>query len=375
MNLNDSILLVNERVRAIKPYHLEPEPVSIKLNQNENPYDFPPDIKEEIAQFCLKRPFNRYPNFVPDGLKAGLSAYTGVPADGIIAGNGSNEMLLLLYIALSGQGRDVILCQPTFTLYRLLAGGLGAVERTVFLTGELLFDVGALCKSASDFPQSLMILCSPNNPTGCFLSENDVRAILAVHTGFLVLDQAYVEFGGFSAIPLLRNHPNLIITRTFSKAFSGAGLRLGYMLGTPDVIKEISKIKLPYGINFFSEHAARVILGRPDLVAGRVKELAARRDGLVSFLRTLPLDNVYNSAANFLLFRTRRKNGLFSFLKSRSVLVRDVSQYPMLDNCLRVNAGSEEETAAFESAMKDFFTTGAASQPPAGKDSPWQGKR
>ncbi len=360
MKLSESLLLVNERVRALARYHLEPEAADIKLNQNENPYDLPAGIKDEIAEFCRKRPFNRYPNFVPEALTAKLSGYSGVPAGGIIVGNGSNEMLLVLLLSLAGQGKDVILCQPTFTVYRLLAGGLGSLERTVFLTNNLSFDVKKICEAASQYPRSLMVLCSPNNPTGCSLTESDIRAILKAHTGFLVLDQAYVEFGGYSAVPLLQDNPNLIITRTFSKAFSGAGLRLGYMLGTPDVVQEISKIKLPYNINFFSEHVAQVLLDNANMLATRVQELAARRDLLCRFLRSMPFDAVYPSAANFILLRAKRKDELFSFLKTKSILVRDVSAYPMLDNCLRVNVGSEEETGAFESAVKEFFNAGAA---------------
>jgi histidinol-phosphate aminotransferase len=360
MNLNDSLSLVNERIRNLTRYHLEPETTDIKLNQNENPYDLPAGIKDEIAAFCRKRPFNRYPNFVPDALKAKLSAYSGVPAGGIMVGNGSNEMLLVLLLSLASQGKDVILCQPTFTLYRLLAGGLGAIERTVFLTNDLTFNVEKICEAASQYPRSLMVLCSPNNPTGCSLSESDIRAILAAHTGFLVLDQAYVEFGGYSAAPLLKENPNLIITRTFSKAFSGAGLRLGYMLGTPDVVQEMYKIKLPYNINFFSEQVAGVLLDNADKLRPRVQELSARRDSLYAFLASMPFDAVYPSTANFILMRTKRKNELFSFLKKKSILVRDVSQYQMLDNCLRVNVGSEEETGAFQSAVNDFFKTATA---------------
>lgn len=279
---------------------------------------------------------------------------------GIVVGNGSNEMLLVLLLALTRQGGDVILCQPTFTLYRLLVNGLGAVERTVFLKKDLSFDVKKICEAASQYPRSLMLICSPNNPTGCSLSESDIKAILTAHSGFLVLDQAYVEFGGYSAIPLLSKNPNLIITRTFSKAFFGAGLRLGYMLGAPEVIKEISKIKLPYNINFFSEHVGQVILGHADLVRSAVQELSARRDSLFAFLRTMPFDAVYPSAANFILVRSKRKDALFAFLKGKKILVRDVSQYPMLENCLRVNVGTNEETVAFQAAVKEFFAPAAS---------------
>lgn len=166
MDLNDSLLLVNERIRGLTRYHLEPEPTAVKLNQNENPYDLPAVIKDEIAEFCRKRPFNRYPNFIPDDLRAALARHARVPAQGIIVGNGSNEMLLVLLLSLSGQGGNVILCQPTFTLYRLLATGLGATERTVPLTSGLGFDVSSICETAVRFPRSLMVLCSPNNPTG-----------------------------------------------------------------------------------------------------------------------------------------------------------------------------------------------------------------
>ncbi len=360
MELTETLTLIHQRIRSLTRYHLEPDTTTVKLNQNENPYDFPPDIKDEIAAFCKQRPINRYPNFVPDGLLAALSRYAGVSAGGIIVGNGSNEMLLVLLLALSGQGRDVILCQPTFTVYRLLVTGLGAVERTVFLSPDLTFNVSGIREAAKQFPQSLLVLCSPNNPTGCALSESDLRAILAVHSGFLVLDQAYVEFGGFNAIPLLNDFPNLIITRTFSKAFSGAGLRLGYLLGTPGVIREINKIKLPYNINFFSEHVGQIALAHDDLVRTRVGELVRRRDALFAFLRTMPLDAVYPSAANFLCMRTGRKDKLFAFLKEKGILIRDVSSYPMLQDCLRVNVGTEEETRSFEDAVRNFFAQNPA---------------
>jgi histidinol-phosphate aminotransferase len=357
MDLNDSLSLINERIRSLKPYHLEPELCDIKLNQNENPYDLPADVKDGIAEFCRKRPVNRYPNFIPDELKAKLAAYVNVSPDGVIVGNGSNEMLLVLLLSLSQQDGNVVLCQPTFTLYRLLVMGLGACERTVFLSPGMTFDVAALCRAAEQYPRSLMVLCSPNNPTGCALGEQDIRDILKVHTGFLVLDQAYVEFGGYNAIPLLQSYPNLIITRTFSKAFSGAGLRLGYLLGAPEVVREINKIKLPYNINFFSEHVGGVLLSQADTVRQRVELIIKERDALYGDLAALPFDAVYRSASNFIMVRCAGKNELFSHLKSCGVLVRDVSSYPMCENCLRVNVGTSEENQAFVRAVREFFAS------------------
>jgi histidinol-phosphate aminotransferase len=358
MESGEALALINERIRGISQYHLEPEDSTVKLNQNESPFDWPQQIKEDVADFCRTRPWNRYPNFVPDGLKKQLSAYTGVPAPGILVGNGSNEMLLVLMLSLASQQRDVILCQPTFTVYRLFAAGVGATERVVYLDKNLNFDVDAICDTVRTYPGSVLILCSPNNPTGSVLSESALRKILSVHTGFCVLDQAYVEFGGYSAVPLLKSNPNLIVTRTFSKAFAGAGLRLGYMLGTPEVIGQINKIKAPYNINFFSEHVGGVLLSQPGTVRERIDFIVSERDSLYGRCAALPFDAVYKSAANFILLRCSGKSELFAQLKKRGILVRDVSSYPMCENCLRVNVGTKEENALFLQAVTDFFASG-----------------
>jgi histidinol-phosphate aminotransferase len=355
MELNEALSLVNKRVRGLSQYHLEPREMLIKLNQNENPSDWPASIKEEVAQFCRNRPWNLYPNFVPDRLKEQLSGYTGVPPAGIIVGNGSNEMLMVLLLALMDAHSQVVICQPTFTIYRLLVNGMGGTEAIVKLKADMSFDVKGICAAVTSKPQSLLILCSPNNPTGSALGEADLRTILEAHSGILILDQAYVEFGGFNAIPLLKEFPNLIVTRTFSKAMAGAGLRLGYMLGKPEIIGEINKIKLPYNINFFSERVAEVLLTHLDYVRVKVAEIIAQRDILYAFFKSLPLENVYPSSSNFIMVRSKRKTELFEHLARSGILVRDVSKYPMLENCLRINAGTAEENQALQKVMKEFF--------------------
>jgi len=355
MDLNESLLLINDKVRSLKQYHLEPEVTSIKLNQNENPFDWPIEIKQEIADFCVFRPWNRYPNFVPELLQEKLSCYTKVPQNGILVGNGSNEMLLVLLLSLANKTGNVIICQPTFSIYRLLATGLGATERQVDLNNDMTFNVPAIINCSRQFPGAVLILCSPNNPTGSTLTGPDLKNILAVHSGFCILDQAYVEFGGYNAIELLNDNPNLIITRTFSKAFGGAGLRFGYMLGNPDIISQINKIKLPYNINFFSEQVAQTLLSHTSIVEKQVAYLTQQREDLFGFLNTLPLRNVYASSANFIMFRCNAKQALFDHCKQKGILIRDVSTYPQCENCLRVNVGTEIENAAFKEALRSFF--------------------
>jgi len=249
----------------------------------------------------------------------------------------------------------VLLCQPTFTVYRLLADGLAATAAVVPLDASLAYDVSAILKAVRKNPSGVLMLCSPNNPTGSALDEKELCDILQAHTGFCILDQAYVEFGGYNAVPLLREFPNLIITRTFSKAFSGAGLRIGYCLGTPAIVSEISKIKLPYNINFFSEHVAAVLLRNLSTVKERLALITAERDALYAFLKELPFDKVYPSAANFILVRCRGKQRLFETLKKAGILVRDVSSYPMLENCLRISVGSAEENTMLKKHVTSFF--------------------
>jgi histidinol-phosphate aminotransferase len=355
MNSNDTLACISANVRNLSAYHLSPEETDIKLNQNENPFDWPREIKAEVADFVLNRPWNRYPDFIPAQLKKALADYAGVSPEQVIAGNGSNEMLLVLLLSCGAASRSVTICQPCFTVYSLLARGLGYREQLVHLTEDLQFDAEAIVAAAQQAPGSLLILNSPNNPVGCALSEREIRRIIEAHQGVCVLDQAYIEFGGFNALPLLSEYPNLIITRTFSKAFAGAGLRLGYMIGAPEVIHEINKIKLPYNINFFSSHVAEVLLRHRELIDGQLQTLVSERERVLRFLSGVTQLRVYPSSANFILVRLAQAKQLFAFLKQNSILVRDVSSYPMLDNCFRISIGSPSENDSLMRCISEYF--------------------
>lgn len=354
MKLPDTLARINAAVRAQKSYHLDRRDVDIKLNQNENPFDWPASIKDEVAQFCRERPWNRYPPFIPEELKTMLGEYIGVPAECIIAGNGSNEMLLVLMMSLVKSGQPVILCQPTFTVYRFLVEGTGAICKNVHLDVDLQFDTDALLAASTEAPEAPFILCSPNNPTGSTLDKNSLCRILEQHRGMVILDQAYIEFGGYNAIELIADYPNLMVIRTFSKAFAGAGLRIGYCTGNAEVIHEINKIKLPYNINFFSEFVARTALRHRSELAEGIAVIKTERAHLLDFFTTLPI-TVFPTEANFILIRTGYKQELFDALCDDGILIRDVSSYPMLENCLRVSVGSPEENRALKESMSRFF--------------------
>lgn len=355
MNKNESLNLINKSVRDLKGYHLEPKDVPIKLNQNENPFDWPREIKEEIAKFCIERPWNRYPTFIPTELRELLGKHVGLDASQVIAGNGSNEMLSVLMMSLVNERSTVIICEPTFTVYRLLSTGKGARCISVNLTSALEFNIDGLLKASGENPEAILILCTPNNPTGATLSETEIRTILGKHKGFVIIDQAYIEFGGYNAIPLLKEYSNLIVCRTFSKAFAGAGLRIGYMLGSSEIIAEINKIKLPYNINFLTEHIAKTMLKKYTLQKDTISTLISERDSMFTFLNQIPFENVYPSMANFICIRCKEKNRLLEMLQENGILVRDVSGYPLLENCFRLSIGTPYENEQFKTVVKRFF--------------------
>jgi histidinol-phosphate aminotransferase len=277
----------------------------------------------------------------------------------VIVGNGSNEMLLVLLLSLLDTAPCVIICEPTFTVYSLLVGGLGGKLTRVALAEDLSYDTEALITASRNNPDAVMLLASPNNPTGSSLAEADLRSILSTHRGFCIVDQAYVEFGGYDATALLETYPNLIVTRTFSKAFAGAGLRLGYMIGAAEVIAEFNKIKLPYNINFFSERVAEVCIENRALIYERIETIVAHRETLYRNLCALPFVTVYPGDANFILVRMRAGRPCIDFLAHRGILVRDVSSYPMLQECIRITVGTKQENEMLIDALKDFFSTAA----------------
>ena len=362
MDLNETLGRINPWVAGLKEYHLEPETCVVKLNQNETPFDWPDEIKDALADFCRTRPWNRYPDFIPVSLKERLAQHVSteisgmtLTGDNIIVGNGSNEMLLVLLLSLMDRVTPVVLCQPTFTVYNMLVNGIRGRAYNVALNSDLSFDVPSILSAIAKNPGCVLILCSPNNPTGTTLSQEQIRDILRVHTGFFILDQAYVEFGGFNAVGLISEYPNLIVTRTFSKAFAGAGFRVGYMVGSSDVIRQINKVKLPYNINFVSDKAAQLLLEHTSLVADRVAQIKAGRETIVAALSALPFEMVYPSTANFVLVRCTDSKSIFEHLRSKSILVRDVSSYPMLSNCLRISVGTAHENELLIAALQEYF--------------------
>lgn len=346
---------IRPSVRAHAAYHLTPRQARIKLNQNESPCDLPPALKREALERFAAIPWNRYPELVPHHLVDRIAARAGWIPQGTILGCGSNDLLMSALIVTVAPGAPVVAPVPSFGLYHIVTDLIGGRHVGVPLTVDFRYDVDALIAATRREGAQVLILCAPNNPTGTPLPADAVARCLAETEALIFCDEAYLEFGGGTALDLLGAHPRLVIFRTFSKALGLAGLRMGYALGHPLVVAEIAKARLPYNINALSVAAVEVALDHPAELDAVVAAVTAERERMLDLLQGVEGIECWPSAANFLLVRSRRIKGseLFRRLwKEESILVRDVTAQPLLADCLRISVGTGAETDALIAGLR-----------------------
>lgn len=350
----DPLSCIRPSVREIKPYAMTEVDYQTKLNQNENPFDLPDSLKNEILTRFTRLAWNRYPSFTTETLRTKIAEKEGVAPEMVLIGNGSNELLQLVCAILLGPGQSLLLAQPTFQLYAQLGRVLGAEIVNLDLNADFSFPVEKILSANRQQAFPLQIFCSPNNPTGSVLSLDEIIAILKMARGIVAIDEAYFDFHGVSALSLLPQFPNLVLTRTFSKAFGLAGLRLGYLIAPAPLATEIYKAKLPYNLNLFSELTALTLLDHPELVQTRIQQILQQRDELIRSLRELPELTVYPTHANFFLLQTPlAPSALFDQLLADGILVRNVSKnHPLLADKLRVSVGSPAENARLVQSLR-----------------------
>ncbi len=358
----EGLALVKPAVRAQSAYTLSAPAARRKLNQNESPWDVPAEVKREVLAGAEQAAWQRYPEFAPPGLLAELALHYGWTADGILVGNGSNELIQATLTVALESGDVVVAPSPTFSLYRLLTTVLGGHYRPVPLGPDFGYDVDALIEAAVRERARVVVLNSPNNPTGSALPAGAVERVLAETGALVVCDEAYQEFGGPTALPLLAQSSRLVVLRTFSKALGMAGLRFGLALAHPAVAREIAKGKLPYNVNVLTLTAAAAALRHQDTLAERVRQLVANRERLMARLGVLPGLTVFPSAANFVLIRLLTQPARVVFrrlLEEDGILVRDVSAAAELAQCLRISVGTEEDVDAVADALARILGGGA----------------
>jgi histidinol-phosphate aminotransferase len=368
--MTDYLHNIKPSVRELSPYTLKREKAQIKLNQNENPWDTPLEIKRETLRRIVDRAWSRYPEFVPERLHQRLAEHSGWTSDGIVAGNGSNELIQALLMVTLEKGKRVLISEPTFALYRQISTVLGAEIITVRLTPKLDYDVDALKAELQSSKPDVTIICSPNNPTGCLISRPDLVALLKTANGLVVVDEAYWEFSNQTAVPLLEQHPNLVVLRTFSKAMAMAGLRIGYLLGVPNLVREVSKAVLPYNLNVISQTAAEVAI---EMYKSELRPLIERirteRDRLFMELKRIPGLHPIPSGANFIVVQSSiAPVRVYKELLRRDILIRDVSSYPMLQDYFRLSVGTPEENDKLLAVLKKIFGVERQEQRDAARD-------
>ncbi|MEO0094358.1 MAG: histidinol-phosphate transaminase [candidate division WOR-3 bacterium] len=338
INIKDSIIKL--------PAYEVPQKARIKLNQNESPYDIPSEDKKEILRRLKKTNWNRYPQSEPKKLKSALADYTGHPPNGILVGNGSNELILAIMLATCDKGDEITLITPGFAIYPYIGKILNLKINEIPLKDDFSFDVERLVRSSNK--SKLIMFASPNNPTGTAIEIADIEKIVRQNDCFVVVDEAYYEFHNRTCLKLLNKFKNLLILRTFSKAFGLAGIRLGYLLGNYKIVKEISKAKLPFSVGISQQIIAEYLLGKKEFVMDTVRKIIYERENMFKALNKIPGISSVPSCANFILFgfKEHSANMVFEEFYKKGILVRKFN-HQKLKNMLRVTIGTPEENRTF----------------------------
>jgi histidinol-phosphate aminotransferase len=354
------LALIRKEVRSQRAYVVPgARPVLIKLNQNESPFDVPELLKKALLDSFLDVEFNRYPSEQPTGLIRALESKLGLPPGSVLVGNGSNELTYTLGMCFIHPGDPVVLPRPMFALFESMVNLYGGRVIGISPKADLQFDVDALLSAIDEHRPPLVILTSPNNPTGLAMDFADIERVVKSASGFVVVDEAYHEFhSSKSALSLIDQHPNVIVLRTMSKAFGLAGLRLGYMIAQPALITEIMKSRLPFMIDRLSEHVALRLLDQSSMVDDQIQTMLENTASLTKELQSRKDLTVLPSQTNFILFKADREPGKFLHdLADQGTLVRNMAGYPELKGYLRVTSGTANENKAFLKALDTVLLT------------------
>ena len=346
-------------VALMDGYHSPQLDVRVRLNTNESPETPPAGWTDALAEAMRSIDWNRYPDREALELRTAIGGLHGVGPEQIFVANGSNEVLQTVMLTFGGPGRTAAVWEPTYALHSHIARitGTGVIEGE--RADDFSTDLGEVARVIAAARPEVSFLCSPNNPTGVVDDESVVRETLSMVEGvdgLLVVDEAYGQFAPWSATGLIADDVPVVVTRTFSKTWSMAAARLGYLIGPAWLVAELDKVVLPYHLDAFKQLAGTLALDHVQAMNERVQRLVAERSRLVGRLEKLDLD-VWPSGANFVLFRPRSKPGaeVWQQLVDRSVLVRNCSSWPRLEGCLRVTIGTTDEDDTFLAALEEVI--------------------
>ncbi|RMG51052.1 MAG: aminotransferase class I/II-fold pyridoxal phosphate-dependent enzyme [Acidobacteria bacterium] len=329
----------------------------IRLDKNENPFDVPRAIKDEILRRLATLPWSRFPEPRPEGVVERLAAFNHCGPDHVVVGNGSSQLLQLLLEVVTDGPTRILVPEPTVGPLSSIAQMVNADIVGVPMTEALQFNVPKLCSRAVAMKVEMVIIGSPHDPTGCVMAESDLVTLLNTSPGIVVVDESYYEFAHKTFAPLVVKYPRLVILRTFSIALGLAGWRIGYLLTSPDLARRINERMLPGSISTVSALAAEVAIDMHDHFRAQIEKLVSERERVYSALRRMNGVKPVPSHANFMVVRTDLTGRqLCQLLRERNILVHDLSGHPTLTNAIRVSIGAPQENDHFLAAMEEIFS-------------------
>jgi histidinol-phosphate aminotransferase len=346
------VIPVRDDLRALEGYHSPQVDVRVRLNTNESPLPPPAAWRDALAAELSRVEWHRYPDRSATALREAIGGLHGVSPDMVFAANGSNEVLQTILLAFAGAGRTVATFEPTYQMHAQIARVVGADVVEGERDADFSLDPAEMRRVVAGAQPHVVFLTSPNNPTGLVEPAERVAELLSIAPGLVVADEAYAQFADWSALSLVDEQRPLVVTRTFSKTWSMAGVRLGYVIGPEWFVRELDKVALPYHLDVTKQIAGRLALRYVDEMDERVRAIVAERERVSAAMRAMPID-VTPSGANFVLFRPLARPGreVWEALLEHSVLVRDCSGWPRLADCLRVTIGTTDENDAFLAAL------------------------
>lgn len=362
--------LVRPHLRTLEPYDPNFTPTRVNLSANENTYDVPAPARALVNEALAATPTNRYPDPMSNELRDELAAWHGVSRENVIVGNGGDELLYNFLLAFGGPGRTLVNVPPTFSEYAFFASLTQTGVRDVWRDPEtFLPQADELVAAAGE--ASLVILTSPNNPTGDIAALELVARVCDACPGLVMVDEAYGEFAaaGSSAEALLTEHDNLLVLHTLSKAFALAGARCGYIIAAPDVIAALAAVRQIYSVNVLTQAAALAAVRARAEFDPTVEKIVSERSRVYESLARVEGVRVWPSEGNFILARMAGASRVRERLRDeRSILVRDFSYAPGLADCLRITVGTPEENDAVIEALSEIVPEEAARAAAAGNE-------
>jgi histidinol-phosphate aminotransferase len=353
----NSVRASNPNLRDIEAYDPKYLPARAMMSANENPSNIPEQVRRAVMKRLKTLDFNRYPDPLANELRDAIAQANGLERENILLGNGGDELLFDIALAWGGTGRTFLNLPPTFSVYQNNAQLTGTTIVDIPRRADYSIDEQAVLARVAQGDIDYIIIASPNNPTGELADEAFLTELLDATDALVMVDEAYFEFSRSTMRPYLAQHKNLLLLRTFSKAFSLAGVRMGYILANPEVITEFVKVRQPYSVDAVSQAIALEVFRHRELFEPGINAIIEQRGVLLQRLGTMDGITVYPSDSNYILFKLESADAgvVWQQLYDRGILVRDFSRGALTANCLRVSVESAEENEAFLGALQDIL--------------------